>query len=258
MKIGLVQFSPIWEDKKESIEKVNSLLEKINLSEIELLIFPELSFTGFSMNVEQLAEEIDGESMRYFLKLSADNKINVFGGLIEKYEDKFYNTLIHFDENGLIKARYRKIHPFSMTNEDKHFSAGKEIVVTKIGHIRFGLSICYDLRFPELYRLLTLKGAEVLVNIANWPVPRIAHWELLTQATAVQQLAYFIGVNRTGDDPYNSYSGSTCIVSPAGEDLVRNFNDEKIIVYDIDVEEVNKIRKKFPFLEDVKLISAKD
>ncbi len=258
MKIGLVQFSPIWEDKKKSIEKVNSLLEKINLSEIELLIFPELSFTGFSMNVENLAEEIDGESMRYFLKLSADYKINVFGGLIEKYENKFYNTLIHFDENGLIKARYRKIHPFSMTNEDKYFTAGKEVVVTKIKDVHFGLSICYDLRFPELYRLLTLKGAEVLVNIANWPVPRIAHWELLTKATAVQQLSYFIGVNRTGDDPYNSYSGSSCVVSPAGEDLVRNYNDEKIIVFDIDIEEVNKIRKKFPFLEDVKLISAKD
>ena len=254
MKIGLVQFSPVWENKQKSIDKINSLLAKIDVTQLDLLIFPELTLTGFSMNVSQLSEEIDGTSMQYFMNLSQDYKINIFGGLIEKDEDKYFNTLIHFDENGLIKARYRKIHPFSLVNENEHYTAGKEIVVTKIGDLHFGLSICYDLRFPELYRLLALQGAEVLVNIANWPVQRINHWELLTKATAVQQLSYFIGVNRVGQDSSAEYSGSSCVVSPMGENLLRNNNEEKILIYEIDNEEVKKVRNKFPFLEDVKLI----
>ncbi len=254
MKIGLVQFSPAWENKEKSIEKINALLNDIDLSEIDLLIFPELTLTGFSMNVTHLSEEIDGASMQFFMDLSRTKKINIFGGLIEKADNKFFNTLIHFDENGLIKARYRKIHPFSLAKENEYYSAGKEIVVTKIGDLHFGLSICYDLRFPELYRLLALKKAEVFVNIANWPVQRLNHWELLTRATALQQLSYFIGVNRVGEDPHAEYSGSSCIVSPMGADLLRNCNDEKVLIYEIAKEEVEKVRKKFPFLEDVKLI----
>ncbi len=254
MKIGLVQYSPFWEDREKSIEKINRILEEVNLSETDLLIFPELSLTGFTMNTENFGEEIDGVSMKFFIKLASENKINIFGGLIEKKENNYFNTLIHFDENGLIKARYRKIHPFSLGNEDKHYTPGKEIVVTKIGNLHFGLSICYDLRFPELYRKLTLKGAEVLVNIANWPIPRINHWNLLTRATAVQQLSYFLGVNRVGDDPYNEYSGSSCVVSPFGDDLVRVENKEGVIVQEIFLGEVTKTRNKFTFLNDVKLV----
>jgi predicted amidohydrolase len=144
-----------------------------------------------------------------------------------------------------------------MANEHKYFSAGGEIVVTKINDFHFGLSICYDLRFPELYRLLTLKGADVLVNIANWPVTRINHWKLLTEANAVQQLSYFIGVNRTGKDPYNEYNGFSRVVSPMGEVLAESENREEIIVVEIDPDEVKSVREKLPFLNDVKLIKKK-
>ena len=258
MKMGLVQLSPEWENPEKSIEKVEALLDKVNLNELELLIFPELTLTGFTMNAEKFAEEIDGISMKMFIELASSNKINIFGGLIEKYENKFYNTLIHFDENGLIKARYRKIHPFSLGKEDKYYSQGKEVVVTKINDFHFGLSICYDLRFPELYRLLTLNGAEILVNIANWPIPRINHWKLLTQANAIQQLSYFIGVNRTLNDPYNEYNGCSRIISPMGEVIIEAENAEEVIIAEINPDEVKNVRENFPFLNDIKLIKKEN
>ncbi len=254
MKIALVQYSPEWENPEKNIDKINGLLKDVSLTEIDLVVFPELTLTGFTMNVAKFAEEIDGPSYKFFIDLAGKKKVNVIGGVIEKDGNKFYNTLLHIDENGLIKARYRKIHPFSFANEEKYFAAGNELVITEINKIKIGLSVCYDLRFPELYRLYALKGAEVLVNIANWPVPRIAHWDLLTKANAVFAQAFFIGVNRTGKDPFNEYCGHSRVISPLGNAETEITEEEKIIVCEIDIAQVKETREKYPFLNDVKLL----
>ena len=121
---------------------------------------------------------------------SAKLKTDIFCGVIEKEKAKYYNTLIHFDSMGLLKAKYRKIHPFGFAREDEFYSAGDELVITEINHIRFGLSVCYDLRFPELYRLYTKKGIDVIINIANWPVKRIEHYTSLLKARAIENQCF--------------------------------------------------------------------
>jgi len=253
MKIALVQYSPEWENPHDSIIKLNSILGK-QLSDEELIIFPEMTLTGFTMQAEKHAEEIDGLGMQYFMTLAKKYKKHIIAGIIEYDEGKIYNSSFHFDTNGIIMARYRKVHPFSMAKEDKHFSAGSEIVVTQINKIKIGLAVCYDLRFPELYRLYGKEKVDVLVTIANWPVPRIEHWKTLLKARAIENLCYSVGVNRSGDDPYNKYNGFSAVFDPAGKELALVENDERIISVEIDFEKVKETRDKFQFLNDMKLI----
>jgi len=252
MKIGLVQYSPIWENPEESILKIESLL-KTSASKFDLLILPEMTLTGFTMNAEKFAEEIDGIGTKYFMNLSARLLTNIFAGIIERDRKNIFNSLVHF-ENGIIKARYRKIHPFSYAKEDKSYTAGKEIVITKINHTKFGLSVCYDLRFPELYRFYAKERADVLIDIANWPIPRIDHWKTLLKARAIENQCFMIGVNRVGNDPFNTYNGCSAVYDPLGNEIVIVENDEKIIECEIDLEKVNETRNKLPFLQDIKMI----
>lgn len=254
LKIGLVQYSPVWENIEASIGKINSLLSLYDLDDVGLLIFPELSLTGFTMNSKLLAEEIDGTSFGFFMDLSKKFKLDIFAGIIESYDNKIYNSLIHFDNKGLIKVRYRKIHPFSSSGENKNYSSSSTPVTTKIGKITFGLSICYDLRFPELYRFYGKKKVDVLCNIANWPTNRMSHWDKLLQARAIENLSYMIGVNRVGTDQSLTYDGHSALIDPKGNVLVSSNKNEEIIFAEIDTEKIKATRNNLPFLNDIKLI----
>ncbi|MCX6174208.1 MAG: hypothetical protein NTZ27_05605 [Ignavibacteriales bacterium] len=253
MKLGLVQYSPVWENQEENILEIESLIKSANTN-FDLLIFPEMTLTGFTMNSEKFAEEIDGIGTQYFLNLSARLKTNIFAGIIERDEENIYNSLVHFDSLGLIRARYRKIHPFSYAKEDQFYNAGNETVITQIDKIKFGLSVCYDLRFPELYRLYAKERVDVLIDIANWPIPRIDHWKTLLKARAVEDQCFMVGVNRVGTDPFNNYNGCSAVFDPMGVEIVLVENEEKIIEAEIDLEKVNATQSKLPFLQDIKLI----
>lgn len=253
MKIGLVQLSTCWEDIDDSIENVNQILEASSPS-VDLLIFPELSLSGFTMNSEKFAEEFDGKATQFFRSLAEKIKTNIFCGVIERDHKEIYNSLIHFDEKGLLKARYRKIHSYSPAEEDRFYTSGDELVVTEINHTKIGLSICYDLRFPELYRMYVKKDVELIVDIANWPVPRIEHWSTLLKARAIENQCFMIGVNRVGTDQSNTYCGQSAVIDPMGKEILRCPDSEGIFICEIDLTEVDKTRSNLPFLKDIRLI----
>lgn len=253
MKIAMMQFSPIWESKEVNmnfIEEKTSFLD----TNTDLLIFPEMTLTGFTMNSKEHAEEIDGKSIKFFIELSRKLKTDIIAGIIENDELEYFNSLFHFDKQGLIKAVYRKIHPFSLAEEDSYFKRGKDIVTTSFENHKIGLSICYDLRFPELYRLNVKDGAEVMINIANWPVKRIEHWKSLLKARAIENQCFMVGVNRIGNDPYQTYNGCTAVFKPMGDKIILSDNEEKIIYADLDFDEVKEVREKLGFINDIKLI----
>lgn len=253
MKIAILQFSPIWESKKQSMDLLNDKAESIQKG-TDLLVLPEMTLTGFTMNSKEFAEEIDGTSVKYFMELSRKHKVDVIAGIIEKENKNYFNSLFHFDKGGLIKAVYRKIHPFSLADEDKNFTRGDEIVLSTIGKSNLGLTICYDLRFPELYRLKTKKGAEVLINIANWPIKRIEHWKILLRSRAIENQCYMIGVNRIGNDPFQTYNGCSAVIDPMGE-IVLSLKDENTFQYaELNLDYVKEVRTKLNFLNDMKLI----
>jgi predicted amidohydrolase len=253
MKLGLIQYNPKWEDKEENKTNINALLKNA-IEDVDLLIFPEMTLTGFSMRSNIYGESLDSESFNYFSGVTNEFNCDVVAGLIENSSGNYFNTLIHISCEGELKNSYRKIHPFSYSNEDKHFSTGLEPVVTDINGWKTGLSICYDLRFPELYRFYGKERTELIIIIANWPDTRIEHWNTLLKARAIENQCFVAGVNRVGDGLRLHYNGFSSVYDPMGKKLVSVHNEAKLITVEIDKNYVKEVRDKFPFLEDIKLV----
>ena len=253
MKISLIQYSPEWENKTVSKQKILSLLKK--KSDLgEILVFPEMTLTGFTMNTSQMAEDLKGETVTFFSRIAKTYQTNVFAGMIEKDGKNYFNTLVHLNPSGKLKAKYRKIHPFTYSNENKYYKGGESPVVTTLSGIKIGLSICYDLRFPELFRLYAKKKVDLLINIANWPDTRIDHWRTLLKARAIENQCYIAGVNRVGNDTKLHYNGFSSLFDPMGKEIISKKDKEIILTADIDKNYVNEVRKKLPFLDDMRLI----
>ena len=252
MKIALVQYSPSWEDKESNRKKILSLIEGVE--GIELFIFPEMTLTGFTMKSKEMSETIQGESFRFFSSIAKEKSVNIFAGIIERRNNRTYNTLIHIRPDGNLLKLYRKIHPFSYSGENKNYFAGSKPAYTKIKNWKIGLTICYDLRFPELYRKYGKKRTHLIVNIANWPDTRIEHWRTLLKARAIENQCYIAGVNRVGKDPKLNYVGFSSVFDPMGKEIIAVENEEKVIVVELDKNYVSEVRGKFPFLDDIKLI----
>ncbi|NWF88534.1 MAG: carbon-nitrogen family hydrolase [Ignavibacteriaceae bacterium] len=253
MKISLVQFNPVWELKNANMVKLTSMLEKKSALG-DLVIFPEMTLTGFTMNATKMFEDKNSESLKFFSRFSKSKNIHVLAGIIEKNKNNYFNSLVHFSSNGKLQQTYRKIHPFSFSDEDKYYKKGNNIVITKIKEWRIGLSICYDLRFPELFRLYAKKNVELIVNIANWPINRIEHWRTLLKARAIENQCYVIGVNRVGKDLKLNYNGNSSVFDPMGKEILAAANKEAIFSTEIDLDYVKEIRERLPFLRDMRLV----
>lgn len=253
MKIGLFQYSPVWESKEESKTKIKALLESSSFKG-ELLIFPEMTLTGFTMNPVPFAESLDGLTFDFAAQIAVSLNCNIFFGLITVNNGKFFNTLLHIDSSGKLVCKYDKFHPFSYAKENLHYSRGEKTIITKIGDLSIGLSICYDLRFPELYRLYAKEKVQLIVDIANWPVQRIEHWKALIKARAIENQCYFAACNRVGSDPLAVYNGFSTVTDPLGNIIAENENNETIVEAVLNLEELNSIRNRLPFLQDIYLI----
>jgi predicted amidohydrolase len=213
-----------------------------------------MTLTGFTMKSSEFAEDLDGDSFDFFSELSKNKNVHCLAGIVEKENGHYFNTLIHINNEGELVSKYNKIHPFSYGNEDKNYSKGKNIQITQIEDFKIGLSICYDLRFPELYRFYAKERVDALIAIANWPDTRIEHWRALLKARSIENQCYVIGVNRVGKDPKLNYIGYSGVYDPMGKELVSVKDDEKVIVENIDKKKVNETRDNLPFLNDISLI----
>lgn len=251
MKIALVSLNQKWEDKKSNMEHIRELFHVICNESIELIVFPEMTLTGFTMNVETMMEEYDtSPSIRFFQQCAIQFNTSIVFGVILKEREKAANALVMIDSNGEILARYNKIHPFTYAGEDVKYIQGNEIVNIEFNKVNIGFTICYDLRFPELFQALS-KNADLIINIANWPEKRDQHWTCLLQARAIENQVFLAGVNRIGTDGNGiSYSKSTNMIAPSGKIIEPIFTKEEIAVYDIDLKEVDTCRQNFPVKKD--------
>lgn len=255
LNLGLVQYSPEWEDKEANKQKILKLLEGQS-SKIDLLIFPEMSLTGYTMRKE-LGEELSVEkspSLQFFTSIAIKYSSHIFAGLIESSNQGFYNTLVHINEKGGLVKFYRKIHLFSFAREEDHYDAGKQPVITSVKGWKVGLSICYDLRFPELYRFYGKEQVHLIVNIANWPKSRIVHFRELLKSRAIENLCFVAAVNRVGFGGKEYYNGLSSVINPMGEEIISGEDKEELILIEINQTDVISTRKMFPFLNDIKLI----
>lgn len=249
MKIATVSFNSIWEDKKVNLIEFERIVKSLK-NKVEYVIFPEMTLTGFSVYNLDLAENLtNSDSIKIIKNIAKENQINiVFGMMISKGVNK-YNSCIALNNKGKIEANYEKMHLFSYSGEDKLISGGKE-VISLSWNGGWGLGICFDLRFPELYQELSKENL-ILVNIANWPKARVDHWRTLLNARAIENQSFMIGVNRTGIDGNGlEYEESSCVFSPNGEKLESVAVSDTIKIFDLNIEEAIQYRKSFPIKKD--------
>jgi omega-amidase len=219
-----------------------------------LLIFPEMTLTGFTMHASKFGESFSEASFGFFSGIAQKNKIFIAAGIIEKEDEQYFNSLIILNPKGNLISKYRKVHPFSYSTEDKNYKRGEKVITSQINELKVGLSVCYDLRFPELYRYYAKERVDLIIVIANWPDTRIEHWQTLLKARAIENQCYVAGVNRVGDDPLLHYTGCSSIFDPMGKEII-SLKDEEIITFaEINKEQVDRTRNKLPFLNDMHLI----
>jgi len=254
MKIALISFFPVWEDKDASKKKAENLLVSISNLKIDWVIFPEMTLTGFTMNSEKCAEEFQGsQSILFFSECAEKFGIYISFGVALKKGGKPTNNLVTLSPNGDLISNYAKIHPFSYANEDKYYTGDSQLVSALINDIPVGMSICYDLRFPEIFQALS-KSNEIIINIASWPARRESHWNTFLQARAIENQVFFIGVNRTGIDGNNiEYHKSSAIFDPEGAKLQPMEISPEVDIFKIDVSKVNYYRDSFPVKKDRKI-----
>ncbi len=260
MRAHLVQLDIQWEDREANCRTVDDLLATTDIAQGDLILLPEMFDTGFSLNVEKTSDR-DEWTLGYLRGLAARLGVWVQGGrtVAGTGGRKATNRAPVIDATGQLACEYHKVHPFSFGREGERFRGGERVETylwgTGENSICVAPSICYDLRFPELFRLQVLCKAECLCLGANWPVARQHHWRALAIARAIENQAYMLLVNRTGDDPHLSYGGGTLAVCPRGEVLGELADEEGVLSVEVNADKVRRWREAFRALDDIRLIS---
>ena len=230
-------------------EKIAGIKEKT-----QVIILPEMFSTGFSMKPEQLAETMDGETIKWMQKVAADKKVIVTGSVIITEDGNFYNRLVWMLPNGQY-GYYNKRHLFAFAEEDKHYTGGTERFIASVNGWKINLMVCYDLRFPVWARQQFDEDNnfeyDALIYVANWPERRSHAWKSLLQARAIENQCYVIGVNRVGEDGNGIYhSGDSMVIDPLGEMLYHKKDEEDIFTVTLKKEDLQEVRNKFQFWRD--------
>lgn len=249
LRISLVQYDVIWENPVSNRSKLEQMLKPLE-GTTDLILLPEMFTTGFSMNAREMAETMDGDSLKWMKLMAKKIGAALAGSLIIKENDFYYNRFLFFTPSGEIFF-YDKRHLFTMGDENQYFKSGnKRVIVNYLGW-RIGLYICYDLRFPVWCR--SIKDADLMLFTANWPDTRKNVWRTLLKARAIENQLYVAGVNRTGVDGIGIlYSGESILIDPKGI-VISDSGDEpqKVLTESISLNELNRFREKFPVCHDV-------
>ncbi|MBK7627800.1 MAG: carbon-nitrogen family hydrolase [Bacteroidales bacterium] len=251
MKVALVSLDQVWENKNANMIQCVGYIEKAAELGADMVAFPEMTLTGFSMNAGVIAEMPDrSTTIDFYICQAKDNNIAIAFGVVLFNGDKATNNLIIVDNNGTLLTSYSKIHPFSFSGENNYYLAGDQICSCEVANVGIGLAICYDLRFPEIFQVIS-KKSDIILLIANWPEKRISHWKILLQARAIENQCFIIGVNRIGIDGNNqSYVKSTVVFDPIGNELKPIESYLTLDLFDISQGQVAIVRKSFPVKQD--------
>ncbi|MCY3414406.1 MAG: carbon-nitrogen family hydrolase [Candidatus Heimdallarchaeota archaeon] len=248
MKILLVQMDVVFGEPDINFQTLKTLVEQ-QTDPADIIIAPELFLTGYDRNS---IESLDFYNSPYYtyLKEYCSQGCYFYGSVSEKADNRYYNTGVLIGPDGVLTT-YRKSHLFKPMKEDSLFSPGRKVVTAKIGTLSIGLSICYDLRFAELYQKQAEKGIDLIVVVAEWPKVRIDHWLALLRARAIENQCFVIGVNRVGEDIVAKFGGHSVVYNPFGECTgILNHDEQDTLLVSIDISEIDKYRQLFDVQED--------
>ncbi|MFH2058359.1 MAG: carbon-nitrogen family hydrolase [Pseudomonadota bacterium] len=249
-KAGVVQFDVQKGQVQANLDTILPYLKTLASEDVRLAILPEMFSSSFdNENLIQHAKKTP-DIIGQLCVFAKQNHMAIAGSLPEQENGQVFNTMIFIDTDGMIKAKYKKLHLFRLTNEHHFYTAGDRIKIIDTSLGRAGLMICYDLRFPELSRSLFLQGAQMILVSAQWPSPRENHWQALVKARAIENQLFVLGANRTGTDDSLAFPGMSTIVDPQGVVLSELGEKQGIGVADIDMELLETTRASIPCMTD--------
>jgi predicted amidohydrolase len=252
MRCCSAQVSSVWESPEKTLEKAEECVFLAARTGAALISFPEQFTTGWDPCSIKNTEDLTGAIVTGLKKLAEKHAIAVIGSFREAFSPKPRNTAIAIGHNGEILATYAKIHLFTPGNEDQAFAPGTGLATFTFDGVHFGLAICYDLRFPELFRLYRREGVHAVIVPAAWPESRLRHWELFIQSRAAENQMYVVGVNTTGTNPIDRYAGASMTADPNGTIIARAGAEKELLYYEIDPLAVEQARREFPVEKDRK------
>jgi predicted amidohydrolase len=248
VRLALVQMDLAWEDVAENHRRARRRLEEAKEKDARLALLPEMFSTGFSMQSDRIAQPPGGPSETFLRETAKTLSMWILASVPETGTPRPRNTAILAAPDGSA-TRYVKIHPFTFGGEDRVYAGGDRVVTAEVEGLRLTPFVCYDLRFPEPFRLAA-EETDLFAVVANWPEARRDHWRTLLRARAIENLCYVAGLNRVGEGGGLRYVGDSVVISPWGETLVEGGASESVLVCDVDTAAVRDARAKFPALAD--------
>ena len=257
LSVLVVQNNAIIGNKTATFNNVEKIVEKFLPEKPDIIVLPEVWAAGWCCSIfKESAESIENSVTIAFLKNLAlnANSLVIGGSFIQKSENNTYkNTCPVISKEGKLITTYDKLHLFSHkgSEENKFIQHGNELKILNLGFTKIGLSICYDIRFPEIYREYSQNGAEIFVNMAAWSITKPQHWEIMHRARAIENQCYMIVADQTGKISDNEYNlGHSMVIDPWGDVVSMLHEEEDCFICNIDTKKVHELRKNFPLIND--------
>lgn len=251
MKVTLLQTNPAWADSESNIRQAQQLMDSCPGS--DLYVLPEMWSTGFATEPEGIAAaEADNSALEWMTETARSRQCAVSGSLAVRLADdgSYRNRHYFVDGRRGCVSYYDKHHLFTYGHEDRFYTPDNRHTIVSYAGFRILLLTCYDLRFPCWSRYTTQAPYDVILTAACWPSSRQSAWHILTRARAIENQCYLIAVNRTGSDPYTTYSGASCVVDAIGRTLGQCSDGQQTLTVDLELAEQNRRRQKFRVLDD--------
>lgn len=217
-----------------------------------MVVFPELWSTGYALdNAKELASVLNSGMFAQVTTVAQQNKISIVGSILEKRGLEVNNSAAFFTPNGRMMGVYRKLHLFRLMDEDKWLQPGPSPLTMDLPWGRTSLAICYDLRFPELFRLYSAEeNARMIIIPAEWPIERVEHWRALLVARAIENQCYIVACNAAGKTGSTTFGGHSMIVDPWGKIIIEGGESPMMLTAEIEMDLVDEVRQRIPIFED--------
>lgn len=251
LMISLAQMRINLADVKRNVTMMEKMTAEAARRGSHLIVLPELWSTGYALErAREFADQLNSGIFAQLSTVALQNKISMVGSVLEKRGLEVANSATFFAPTGRMLGVYRKIHLFRLMKEDQYLQSGSSPLVLDLPWGRTALAICYDLRFPELFRRYALEGAQMVIIPAEWPAERIEHWRTLLQARAIENQFYIVATNACGETGGTTFGGHSMLIDPWGKVLVEAGDEPGLFTVEIELDRVAQIREKIPVFDD--------
>jgi omega-amidase len=249
--ISLAQMNIALGDERKNVGLMEKWAAEAARRGSHMVVFPELWSTGYALEQsKELASTLNSGTFATLSSAATSGKISIVGSILEKRGLEVSNSAAFFAPNGRMLGIYRKIHLFRLMHEDEWLQAGASPLAIDLPWGNTGLAICYDLRFPELFRKYAVGGAKMIIIPAEWPIERVEHWRALLVARAIENQCFIVATNAAGQTGDTVFGGHSMIVDPWGKIVVEGGESPMLLTAEIEMDVVDEIRKRIPVFED--------